>query len=302
MIAGLRDYQKAMPHHLRLAKAGVSFCFFPEGGRTHNGTIQPAKGGVAYLAECANYPIIPVGISGPFRMSASEFFLRRRKLVVRFGAVIKQDELQNSSVKGNGTVYKGRGEFVLARVKELIGIDSSKTVQVERKDVFDEMEIERLWEIYDKAFEPINKISPCKQSFDRVHFIETLHDPTVRKYVLAKEPIGLVGIGFITNDLKNTPWISEDYFRTNFPKEHGNKALYYFMGLAIHDAFRGNKYSLRLLEHIIEDLPPDVVMGFDHSRNVNPLLHHFTRIVRQAGQIRRLRIDEQHYHVVRRKE
>ena len=117
---GLRDYEKAMPHHIRLAKAGVSFCFFPEGGLTLDGTIQPAKGGVAHLAEFANYSIVPVGISGAFKMSATDFFFRRRKLVVHFGSAISQDDLRSVCVNANGNIYKQRGEYVIERVKQLV--------------------------------------------------------------------------------------------------------------------------------------------------------------------------------------
>ncbi len=77
--------------------------------------------------------------------------------------------------------------------------------------------------------------------------------------------------------------------------------IYYFQGLAVHDQFRSRNHSLALIEHIIDDIPHNAIMGFDHSNNINPLLHHFTKVVRQARSILRTHIDRQHYHVVQRK-
>ena len=164
-----------------------------------------------------------------------------------------------------------------------------------------EQEINKLWDIYNKTFESVNEISPCKQSLDRDHFIEVLHDSTVIKYLLFKKGIGIIGLVLITNDFKNTQWISPDYFRVNFPDEYRNRLIYYFVGLAIHHEFRGNRYSTSLIERVIDDLPVDAIVGFDHSRNVNPMLHYFTKIVRQAKDLKRIHIDRQHYHVVCRK-
>lgn len=177
-----------------------------------------------------------------------------------------------------------------------------QSIKIIKNDVVTDLqEVERLWLIYDTTFEPINKISPCKQSLDRTHFFEVLADSSVSKYVIHLDGIGSIGIGLVTNNFTNTPWISEDYFKVNFPSLYTDKLIYYFMGLAIDHEFRGNKYSIVLIERIIDDLPKDAVMGFDHSHNVNPMLHYFTRIVKQANLIERKHIDKQHYHVVQRK-
>jgi len=175
----------------------------------------------------------------------------------------------------------------------------SGDMTIQKKDsITSESEIKTLWKVYNETFEPLNKISPCKQSFDEHHFIEVLHDVTVKKYILVDKVIGIVGLGLITNNFKNTPWISEDYFKFKFPHECSKNLVYYFMGIAIFREFRGNKYSIFLLENIVNDLPRDVVIGFDHSKNINPMLHHFTRIIKQSRSIRRTHIDQQHYHVV----
>jgi 1-acyl-sn-glycerol-3-phosphate acyltransferase len=45
---------------------GQAVLIFPEGERTHDGTVQPLKAGVSLLIKRVNCPIVPVGISGAF--------------------------------------------------------------------------------------------------------------------------------------------------------------------------------------------------------------------------------------------
>ena len=105
----------------------------------------------------------------------------------------------------------------------------------------------------------------------------------------------------MTSDFKNTPWISEEYFKENYPEEYEKGVIRYFIGLAVHSDFRGNRYSMALMEYIFDNLPVDAIVGFDHSHNVNPMLHHFIRIMRQGNLLKRTYIDRQHYHVIQRK-
>ncbi len=177
----------------------------------------------------------------------------------------------------------------------------AKNIEIARKDlVTDNGEISLLWKIYDETFTPINKISPCKQSLDQLHFEEAMKDTSVRKYILVKNQ-EIIGVALITNNFINTPWISPDYFSENFSQAYKSNLIFYFMGLAISKDHRGNKYSIMLMEYILDDIPSDGIVGFDHSRNINPLLHHFTKVIKQASTVKRVHIDRQHYHVVHRK-
>ncbi len=42
----------------------ISLLIFPEGGRTHDGGLQPFKEGAAYIAIRAGVPVVPIAISG----------------------------------------------------------------------------------------------------------------------------------------------------------------------------------------------------------------------------------------------
>src|SRR5574343_892535 len=58
--------------------------------------------------------------------------------------------------------------------RELGDITIIKTTSVESST-----DISRLWDIYYYTFEKVNKMSPCRQSLDKVHFEESMRDETV---------------------------------------------------------------------------------------------------------------------------
>ncbi len=90
---GLKNYEKSLATHIEILKSGYSLCVFPEGQKTTDGKLREAKGGVAYLAWTANVPVIPVGISGDFKLSLKEFFLRKRNIRVSFGKPVMVRDL-----------------------------------------------------------------------------------------------------------------------------------------------------------------------------------------------------------------
>ena len=49
VLAGLHDYAKSLENQIRIVNAGGNLCIYPEGRKTRDGNIQPAKGGVAAM-------------------------------------------------------------------------------------------------------------------------------------------------------------------------------------------------------------------------------------------------------------
>ena len=134
------------------------------------------------------------------------------------------------------------------------------------------------------------------------HNGEQLSKRAALKYIITdKDNNNFIALALITNNLKNSPWISEEYFESKFPDHFSKGLIYYFMGLAIHDDYKRQGHSLNLIEMIIDDLPHEAIMGFDHSYNINPILHYFTSIVKQAKFIKRKHLDKQSYHIVHRR-
>lgn len=123
--SGLRDYEKSLANQIKLLQENKSVLLFPEGHITNDGSIQTARGGVAYLSRRMNKIIVPVAISGAYDMSISDFFFRQRKIIIRFGSLIYSDELDivvSRKLDSVENIYKREAAYVMERVKEELAI------------------------------------------------------------------------------------------------------------------------------------------------------------------------------------
>lgn len=57
----------------------------PEGTRSETGALLPAKTGVAFLADQARVPIVPVAVSGTWQIASEILSIQRPKITVQFG-------------------------------------------------------------------------------------------------------------------------------------------------------------------------------------------------------------------------
>jgi 1-acyl-sn-glycerol-3-phosphate acyltransferase len=93
---GLKNYAKALEVHLAILQDGGSVCVFPEGGITVDGALREPHGGVAYLCFASGIPIVPVSISGTYRLSVRNFLTRSHCVSLTFGKPLyAKDILQN---------------------------------------------------------------------------------------------------------------------------------------------------------------------------------------------------------------
>lgn len=61
--SGTKDYAAALKTHIELLKGGKNVCIFPEGKMVVPGERPRAHGGVAYMGEAADAPILPIAIA-----------------------------------------------------------------------------------------------------------------------------------------------------------------------------------------------------------------------------------------------
>jgi 1-acyl-sn-glycerol-3-phosphate acyltransferase len=119
---GLHDYEKSLAHHIDILRAGGSLCIFPEGRTTPDGNIQPAKGGVSYLAYVTGAPVVPVRIGGVFRFSFKDFLLGRRHLSIAYGKPMRFLAKHNSNQSGITPLledFKSYANLVMGEVGKL---------------------------------------------------------------------------------------------------------------------------------------------------------------------------------------
>jgi 1-acyl-sn-glycerol-3-phosphate acyltransferase len=103
---------------LQALRAGSVLGIFPEGGRSADGTLQPAKPGAALLALRAGVPLVPVAIVGAFAAYSRHHLLPRpRPITVRFGApVVFPAAWGERAAKGH---LEEATALVMARIREL---------------------------------------------------------------------------------------------------------------------------------------------------------------------------------------
>ncbi|MHB1316533.1 MAG: lysophospholipid acyltransferase family protein [Minisyncoccota bacterium] len=85
VFSGQQNYAYALQSHEEILKKGYSVCIFPEGKRTPDGNLGPARGGLGYLAYATGVKVVPVAVSGFYKLSLADFLFRKRKVVLTIG-------------------------------------------------------------------------------------------------------------------------------------------------------------------------------------------------------------------------
>jgi len=78
-------------------KAGGVLGIAPEGTRSQTGELQEAKTGVAYLADKANVPVIPVGISGTQKAIHELLRFHRPRIRIIFDQPVNLPPIERST-------------------------------------------------------------------------------------------------------------------------------------------------------------------------------------------------------------
>jgi 1-acyl-sn-glycerol-3-phosphate acyltransferase len=75
--------------------AGGAIVLFPEGTRTHDGKLQPARSGIGLTVIKSNAPVVPVRVFGMFEAYGRHFlFPRPYRVAVKFGPPMRFEQLR----------------------------------------------------------------------------------------------------------------------------------------------------------------------------------------------------------------
>jgi 1-acyl-sn-glycerol-3-phosphate acyltransferase len=95
---------------------GTSVLFFPEGGRSADGTLQDFKDGAAYIAIKAQAPLVPVALLGSHRiMPMGSMTIRGGRVKLRIGEPIPT---KGMTLKDRGTLSEAAREQVTRMLGE----------------------------------------------------------------------------------------------------------------------------------------------------------------------------------------
>jgi 1-acyl-sn-glycerol-3-phosphate acyltransferase len=115
------DREDADIHALRVArdylKNGGGLGIAPEGTRSRTGALILAKTGVAYLAEKAGVPIVPVAISGTETAVKRLLKLQRPHITMQFGELFR---LPSIGTKDRNNALKRNTDEIMCRIAAML--------------------------------------------------------------------------------------------------------------------------------------------------------------------------------------
>ena len=109
---------KAMKTAIALLKDGASVALFPEGTRSVDGTLQPAKPGIGFLVAKGQAPVVPVYVHGSYEAwSKHSDGWKPKPVSVIFGKLITQEEIRG--LGAGREAYGLIGDLIMKRIAEL---------------------------------------------------------------------------------------------------------------------------------------------------------------------------------------
>lgn len=163
-------------------------------------------------------------------------------------------------------------------------------------------EIEEWWGVYDAEFEALNKSNPCRQSFNKKEFEEAMQDESVLKFVCREEG-EIVSMCIFGTDLRLFPWISEEYYKDQYPESVENGNFLYFMALLTKEEYRRHNHASEMIQYMLHEWEEhdndDTVISFDCCTDNNSFLPDMVAGAINATGVGRVELEEQgtqHYY------
>ncbi|MEI6843651.1 MAG: lysophospholipid acyltransferase family protein [bacterium] len=118
IYSGYKDYATSLEDHISILKNGGTLCIFPEGKRTRDGNLNPARGGLGFLIHTTGATVVPVVIDTFFNMSVIDFFTRRRKVVITILPPMTKQDIISENIENPSTEdYRGWSQKVMDKIK-----------------------------------------------------------------------------------------------------------------------------------------------------------------------------------------
>lgn len=118
--------REAMRKAVELLKKGEALLLFPEGTRSSDGMLLPAKPGISMIAYQSKATIVPVYISGSNRaLSRKSSMLRPTKIKVYYGCPIYKS-CENDKIIDKKTSYDILASQVMTEIEKLRNLKCGK--------------------------------------------------------------------------------------------------------------------------------------------------------------------------------
>ncbi len=93
VYSGHHDYAVSLEDHIQILKDGGTLWIAPEGKRTRDGNMNPARGGLGFLVHKTDAVVVPITINTFFNMSIQDFFTFRRKVTITIGKPMYKEQV-----------------------------------------------------------------------------------------------------------------------------------------------------------------------------------------------------------------
>lgn len=108
----------ALRRSIEELRQGRCVGLFPEGTRSTDGELQPAKGGIGFLLAKASVPVVPAYIHGAFAAyPRGQRRIRPVHIHIVYGSPIPAEEI--AALGKDRTAYEKAGELVMGRIAAL---------------------------------------------------------------------------------------------------------------------------------------------------------------------------------------
>jgi 1-acyl-sn-glycerol-3-phosphate acyltransferase len=89
------EKQRILESARKALDEGLILGMFPEGGRSHDGELRKGRPGSAVIASKTDVSLLPVGISGTYRIHGISWLWKRPHIVVKIGRPFKLPPANN---------------------------------------------------------------------------------------------------------------------------------------------------------------------------------------------------------------
>jgi 1-acyl-sn-glycerol-3-phosphate acyltransferase len=118
VYSGKGDYEKSLVNHISFIRDGYSTCIFPEGRISKDGNVVEARGGLIFLSQKTNTPIIPVATRGIFNINFFDFIMRRRNVKITICKPVVISNVITRHKSDDAFYYKEQAQNIIQIIKK----------------------------------------------------------------------------------------------------------------------------------------------------------------------------------------
>ena len=162
---------------------------------------------------------------------------------------------------------------------------------------------DQLWTLYTRAYARTAEDAVTHEMLDRLEFNDQLSDTTNRAWVVWEDNMP-VAMTMIATDVRRTRWLSEHYFKKNYPQQFASNKVHYVVWAVVDPSYVTKGVSMFLARQAMAaEAREGSLLVFDMPESNQPnelggaaeLMH---RMARQVGGARLVPLTVQRYYAL----